>query len=35
VITLLDPQGRIVRQTSSMLRADPDFQAALEKATAR
>jgi protein SCO1/2 len=33
VITLLDAQGRIVRQTSSLLRLDPDFQKALADAT--
>jgi len=35
VITLLDAQGRIVKQTSAMLRLDPEFSAALEKATKR
>jgi len=35
VITLLDPEGRIVRQSSAMLRLDPDFAAALERATKR
>jgi len=35
VITLLDPQGRIVKQTSSLLRLDAEFGAALGVATAR
>lgn len=34
VITLLDAQGRVVRQASSLLRLDPEFTAAL-KAAAR
>jgi protein SCO1 len=33
VITLLDPQGRIVTQTSALLRLEPEFSAALEAAT--
>jgi protein SCO1 len=33
VITLLDPQGRIVKQTSSLLRLDADFRKALAAAT--
>ena len=35
VITLLDRQGRIVKQTSSLLRPDAEFSAALEQATRR
>ena len=35
VISLLDAQGRIVRQTSSMLRLDAEFIGALEKAAKR
>jgi protein SCO1/2 len=35
VITLLDGDGRIVKQTSSLLRLEPEFAAAVEKATAR
>ena len=35
VITLLDPQGRIVKQTSGLLRPDAEFGAALEHATKR
>ena len=34
VITLLDRQGRIVKQTSSLLRLDPEFTGALKAATA-
>lgn len=34
VITLLDPDGRMLRQTSSMLRPDPEFAGALKAATA-
>ena len=34
VITLLDPAGRPLRQTSSMLRPDAEFSAALKAATA-
>jgi len=33
VITLLDAQGRIQKQTSSLLRLDPEFAAALKAAT--
>jgi protein SCO1/2 len=33
VITLLDPQGRLVKQTSALLRLEPEFTAALEAAT--
>jgi protein SCO1 len=33
VITLLDGQGRIVKQTTSLLRPEPEFSAALEAAT--
>lgn len=33
VITLLDRDGRMVRQTSSLLRLEPDFNAALAGAT--
>jgi protein SCO1/2 len=35
VITLLDAQGRMAKQTSSLLRLEPEFGAALEKATRR
>jgi protein SCO1/2 len=35
IITLLDPEGRPLRQTSSMLRPDADFSAALAKAARR
>lgn len=35
VITLLDAQGRIVKQTSGLLRPDAEFSAALEHATKR
>lgn len=35
IITLLDPQGRIQQQTSSLLRLDAGFAAALERATKR
>lgn len=35
VITLLDPQGRIVKQTSGLLRPDAEFGEALEHATKR
>ncbi len=35
VITLLDAQGRLQKQTSSLLRLDPDFAAALKAATAK
>jgi len=35
VITLLDAQGRIRKQTSSMLRPDAEFSGALKAATAR
>ena len=35
VITLLDAQGRIQKQTSSLLRLDPEFTAALHAATRR
>ena len=35
VITLLDAQGRIQKQSSSLLRLDPELQAALARATAR
>ena len=35
VITLLDGEGRPLRATSSMLRPDADFSAALKKATLR
>ena len=35
VITLLDRQGRIVKQTSSLLRPEAEFSAALEQATRR
>ena len=35
VITLLDPQGRVVKQTSSLLRLESDFGKALEAATSR
>ena len=34
VITLLDPQGRLQKQTASLLRLDPEFAAALKAATA-
>ena len=34
VITLLDRQGRIVKQTSTLLRLDPEFAGALKAATA-
>jgi protein SCO1 len=33
VITLLDRQGRMLRQTASMLRLDAEFRSALEAAT--
>jgi protein SCO1/2 len=35
VITLLDPQGRLQKQTSSMLRLDAEFSAVLKTATAK
>lgn len=35
VITLLDAQGRIQKQTSSLLRLDPEFAAVLKAATRR
>ena len=34
VITLLDAQGRLQKQTASLLRLDPEFAAALKAATA-
>lgn len=35
VITLLDAQGRLVKQTSALLRLEPEFTAALEAATSK